>query len=104
MRRTAGEASSFPGAPSGRTDGWGFARVLPGHAGSGQGSGTVRGRMETVRTHGLARKQQLLEPGSLVLGPGPGAVPGRREPLGVPIARSRSAALERTGRENVVSD
>src|SRR2546421_4752078 len=60
--------------------------------------------MAAVRTHGLARQQQLLEPGSLVLGPGLGVLPGRREPLGVPIARSHSDALERTGRKNVVSD
>src|SRR2546421_4298104 len=60
--------------------------------------------MAAVRTHGLARQQQLLEPGSLVLGPGLGAVPGRREPLRVPIARSRSAALERASRKNVVFD
>src|SRR6266699_5025282 len=60
--------------------------------------------MAAVRTHGLARQQQLLEPGSLVLGPGPGVLPGHREPIGVSIAGSRSAALERTGRKNVVSD
>src|SRR5207302_4455261 len=60
--------------------------------------------METVRTHGLARQQQLLEPGSLVVGPWPGALLGHREPIGVPITRSRSAALERTGRKNVESD
>src|SRR5205823_1353657 len=51
-----------------------------------------------------ARQQQLLEPGSVVLGAGPGALPGRREPLGVQIARSRSDPLERTERKNVASD
>ncbi len=59
--------------------------------------------MATVRTHGLARQQPLLAPDSVVLEAEPGALPGRREPLGGPIARSRSAALERTERKYVAS-
>src|SRR5690349_12027966 len=59
--------------------------------------------MVSVRAFWLARQQQLLEPRSLVLEPGRGAPPGRRKPLGVPVASTGSPALGRPGRKNMAT-